>query len=103
MDGVTEVGIKHVNIATIPGNLDCVANCTLNTGRSGAVLFGNGRIEAFGDGVLRQIYQGVYWLNILVFIGLFYYTIKQRNLQIRSPRAFSKKKGSGHLKTARDV
>ena len=92
VDGVTEIGIEHVNVATIPGDLYCVANCAFNPGRGGSVLFGNGRIKTFGDGVRRQIYQGVYWPNILVFIGLYYFTIKQEKLQKRSPLTFLKGK-----------
>ena len=51
MDGVAEVAVQGVHIATVPCHLDGVADGALYPAGGGAVFLGDLRVQALGDGV----------------------------------------------------
>ena len=51
VDGITEVAVEGVHIATVPCHLDGVADGALHTAGGGAVFLGDFRVEALGHGV----------------------------------------------------
>ena len=51
MDGVAEVAVQGIHIATVPCHLDGVADGPLHTAGGGAVFLGDLRVETLGDGV----------------------------------------------------
>ncbi len=64
MDGVSEVGVEDINIASVPSHFNSVSDRPFHTGRSRFILLGNRRIKLFGDRIddLRMFdghYDGV--------------------------------------------
>ena len=51
MDGVAEVAVQGIHIATVPCHLDGVADGPLYPAGGGAVFLGDLRVQALGDGV----------------------------------------------------
>ena len=45
LDGVAEVGVERIDVASVPCNFDGVSDRTLHAARSGGILFGNRRVE----------------------------------------------------------
>ena len=51
MDGITEVAVEGVHIATVPCHLDGVADGALHPAGGGAVFLGDFRVQTLGHGV----------------------------------------------------
>ena len=51
MDGITEVAVEGVHIATVPSHLDGVADGALHPAGGGAVFLGDFRVQTFGHSV----------------------------------------------------
>ena len=51
MDGIAEVAVEGVHIATVPCHLDGVADGALHAAGGGAVFLGDFRVQALGHGV----------------------------------------------------
>ena len=51
LDCVTKIRIQRIHVASVPCDLDGVADGTLHAGGCGSVLFGDSWVEHLGDGI----------------------------------------------------
>ena len=65
-DGIAEKSLQSIQIPSVPGNLDGMADGTLHTGRRGLECFGHLGVQYLGDGV-----DHIHIVDSDVFIGLF--------------------------------
>ena len=50
-DGVAEEPLERIQVASVPGNFDGMADGTLHSGRGGLECLGHLRVQYLGDGV----------------------------------------------------
>ena len=51
MDGIAEIAVEGVHVATVPRHLDGVADGALHAAGGGAVFLGDFRVQTLGHGV----------------------------------------------------
>ena len=51
LNGIAEIGVEHINIASVPGDFDRVADGTFDARRRGAECLGNLGVQYLRNGI----------------------------------------------------